>query len=138
MYKIAVLDDDIDWSLSVQRFLRKEFLVTIFTDPNHFLAAADQYDLVIVDFVLAPLPESQNTLDGYGVIHRLKSSLEHPPLCLLVSGWIDRNDLVTISQRPYFMADDLAAKDAGLEVILAKVRQLLGITLPRSASYSQL
>ena len=137
MYKIAVLDDDVYWSSSVQRFLRKEFLVTIFTDPNHFFAVAAQYDLVIVDFVLAPLPDSQDKLDGYGIIHRLKSSLEHPPLCLLVSGWIDRNDLVTISQRPYFMADDLAAKDAGLETILAKVRKLLGIAVPHSPLYSQ-
>ncbi|MBD2119493.1 response regulator transcription factor [Trichocoleus sp. FACHB-262] len=137
MHKIAVLDDDVNWSLSVQRFLRKEFLVTVFTDPNHFFAVAAQYDLVIVDFVLDPLPESENKLDGYGIIHRLKSSLERPPLCLLASGWIDRNDLASISQRPYFMADDLAAKDAGLDVILAKVRQLLGSTLPQSTSYSQ-
>ena len=137
MHKIAVLDDDIYWSLAVQRFLRKEFLVTIFTDPAHFFAVADQYDLVIIDFVLTPLPDSENKLDGYGIIHRLKSSSEHPPRCLLVSGWIDRNDLAAISQRPYCMADDLAAKDAGLEVILAKVRQLLGIALPQPPSYSQ-
>ncbi|HEY9858165.1 MAG TPA: hypothetical protein V6D16_01580 [Candidatus Obscuribacterales bacterium] len=117
--------------------MRKEFLVTIFTDPNHFFTVAAHYDLVIIDFVLAPLPDSENKLDGYGIIHRLKSSLEHPPLCLLVSGWIDRNDLAAISQRPYFMADDLAAKDAGLEVILAKVKQLLGMPLSQSRSYSQ-
>lgn len=137
MYKIAVLDDDIYWSLAVQRFLRKEFLVTIFTDPNHFLEVVGQYDLVIVDFVLTPQSDAQNKLDGYGIIYRLKTSLEHPPLCLLVSGWLDRNDLATISQRPYFMADDLATKDAGLETILAKVRQLLGTPVPQSPSYSQ-
>src|SRR6476646_2292414 len=137
MYKIAVLDDDIYWSLSVQRFLRKEFLVTVFTDPDHFFAVAAQYDLVIIDFVLAPLPDAETKLDGYGIIHRLKSSLEHPPICLLVSGWIDRNDLAMISQRPYFMADDLAAKDEGLDVILAKVKRLLGMPLPQSPSYSQ-
>ncbi|MBW4488471.1 MAG: hypothetical protein KME12_11840 [Trichocoleus desertorum ATA4-8-CV12] len=137
MYKIAVLDDDVYWSLSVQRFLRKDFLVTIFTDPNHFFTVAAQYNLVIIDFVLDPLSESGNQLDGYGIIHRLKSSLEHPPFCLLVSGWIDRNGLAAISQRPYFMADDLAAKDAGLEVILTKVKQLLGMPSPHSHSYSQ-
>lgn len=137
MYKIAILDDDIDWSSSVQRFLRKEFLVTIFTDPHHFFAVAAQYDLAIIDFVLAPLPDSENNLDGYGIIHRLKSSLDHPPICLLVSGWIGRNDLETISQGPYCMADGLAAKDAGLDVILAKVKQLLGMPLPSSHSYSQ-
>jgi DNA-binding response OmpR family regulator len=137
MYKIAVLDDDVYWSLAVQRFLRKEFLVTIFTDPNHLFEVAEQYNLVIIDFVLSPQPDAQNKLDGYGIIHRLKSTLEQPPLCLLVSGWIDRNDLLTISQRPYCMADDLAAKDAGLETILTKVRRLLGVSAPQAPSYSQ-
>lgn len=130
MYKIAVLDDDIRWGLAIQRFFRNEFSVSVFTEPEPFFVQVHEYQLVIVDFFLASTRDSEREIDGYGVIYRLKSTLANPPLCLLVSGCLGRHDLEVIRDRPYCMADDVASKDSGLDVILEKTKRLLQMPTP--------
>ncbi len=125
MHKIAVLDDDLRWGLEVQQFFRNEFLVSVFTEPEPFLARVDQYQLLIVEFCLASTLGSARQIDGYCVISRLKATVSNPPRCLLVSGCMSYSDLEVIRDRPYCMADDIATKDSGLDTILKQTKQLL-------------
>ena len=123
MYKIAVIDDDELWSLAIQRFFRKDFEVSVFRQVSSFLRESCNYDLVIVDFSI-PTANYEKDTDGCQLINHLKATLHNPPMLVLATGFLSKNDLA-MGQEICPEADDFFAKDAGLEAILQQVKQLL-------------
>ncbi|MBD2460194.1 response regulator [Oscillatoria sp. FACHB-1407] len=124
MYKVAVVDDDENWCLSIQRFLKQEFDITIFTTVSELLDHHQTYDLVLIDFTILPSSEYETVMNGCELIHHLKTTRQPPPLAILVSGFISRRDLGEGMQLcPN--ADAFLAKDAGLETTLQLVKRLL-------------
>ena len=123
--KVAVLDDDEHWCLAIQRFFRTSFDVTIFTDAQSFLnSAIDSYDLVIVDFTIAPNHRHERSTNGIEIIHQLKTQLKQPPLTILTSAFISRSDLA-IEHTLGSWADVIMPKDCGLDDVLQTTQQLL-------------
>ena len=92
MYKVAVVDDDEHWCQAIKRFFRYRFDVTTFTDPECFVQRSQEFDLVLVDFVLLPLFFFEPIHNGYELVQFLKRHLNQPPLMVLVSGMIDAED----------------------------------------------
>lgn len=129
MYKIAVLDDDEHWCFTIQRFLRNHFDVVTYTDIHSFMRSQETFDLVIVDFTLLPTREFEALINGCELIRYLKRTLSHPPLMVLASGYISRSDLedsgLLKDESLCAEADMFLAKDAGLEIVLAQIQQLL-------------
>ena len=123
MYKIAVIDDNELYCLSLKHFLNREFEVTIFTKVSAFLQKPDSYDLVIVDYSL-PCANYEKEIDGCELICLLKATLPNPPLLILATGFLSRNEL-EIGREICPEADDFLAKDAGLQAILQQIEQLL-------------
>ena len=120
MYKIALLDDDQIWNGAVTRFLTKHgFEVQAFTDTAAFLSQASNYDIALIDFYLTPTSKA-NLDNGYVVIRRLKQTLKHCPILVLVSAFVDME-----SARLFPEADFFLVKDIGLDVILQRTRELL-------------
>lgn len=66
MYRIAVLDDDERWCLALQRFSRNKLEILVFSYAEHLVKnlvqQIEQYDLILVDFSLAP---ARHSLDEY-------------------------------------------------------------------------
>lgn len=125
MPKVAVLDDDETWCLAIKRFFRTHFDVTTFTDAQSFLnSALDSYDLVIIDFTIAPNHRHETSTNGIEIIHQLKTSLKQPPLTILTSAFISRSDLV-LDHTLGLQADLIMPKDCGLDEILRTTQQLL-------------
>lgn len=123
MYNIAVLDDDEHWSLAVQRFFRNDFEVAIFTIASRLLREVESYDLVIVDFSIPPTAYEKD-MDGRELITHLKQTLSNPPILVLSTAFISKNDSeIGIKICP--LADAFFAKDAGLEEILQQTKLLL-------------
>jgi CheY-like chemotaxis protein len=123
MYKVAVVDDDELWCLAVQRFFRKEFEVFIFTKMTRLLQTVELYDLVIIDFCIPPASYEKN-MDGKELITHLKQTLPNPPILVLATGFLSKNDS-EIGREICPLADAFFAKDAGLEEILQQTKQLL-------------
>ena len=130
MHKIAVVDDDEYWCLAVQRFFRRDFEVTVFKSADRFLSKAGQYDLAIVDFSIPPA-RYETSMTGSELIRHLKETLPDPPLLVLASGFISKNDR-EIGYKICPEADDFIAKDAGLDEILQCVKNLLESKNPQS------
>lgn len=127
MRNIAVLDDDEYWCLAIQRFFRNDFNVLTFRDPYYFLNQLDHFDLAIVDFSLPPARFEKET-DGCTLIRQLKSTMENPPILVLATGFVSRNDL-ELGRKICPEADDFLVKDMGLDAALQKIKQLLAPTL---------
>ena len=123
MYKIGVVDDNELYCLALQRFLSREFEVSIFTRVSNFLQQAFSFDLVIVDYSI-PAANYEKEIDGSELICLLKATLPNPPLLILSTGFLSRNEL-EIGREICPEADDFLAKDTGLEVILQQVKQLI-------------
>ncbi len=123
MKKIAILDDDNYWGIALQRFFKKDFEVSIFTEVDRFLRKASQYELAIVDFSI-PSARYETNMTGSEVIRHLKESLADPPLLVLMSGFISKND-IEAGQLICPQADAFLAKDLGMDKILVEVKQLL-------------
>lgn len=123
MYKVAVVDDDELWGLAVQRFFRKEFEVVIFTRAASLLQKVELYDLVIIDFSIPPASYEKD-MDGKELITHLKQTLPNPPILVLATGFLSKND-TEIGREICPLADAFFAKDAGLEEILQQTKQLL-------------
>ena len=123
MYKIGIIDDNELYCLSLKHFLGREFEVKIFTRVSAFLQNPRSYDLVIVDYSL-PAANYEKQIDGSELICLLKATLPNPPLLILSTGFLSRNEL-EIGREICPEADDFLAKDTGLEVILQQVKQLL-------------
>ena len=123
MYKIAVIDDDEHWGLAVKRFFRNEFEVSIFTSVSRLLQEVESYDLVIVDFSIPPAVYEKD-MDGRELITHLQETLLNPPLLVLATGFISRND-TEVGRNICPSADAFYAKDTGLEEILQQTKLLL-------------
>lgn len=125
MPKVAVLDDDESWCFAIKRFFRGNFEVTTFTDAQSFLnAAIESYDLVIIDFTIAPNHRHEPSTNGIEVIHQLKTQLKQPPLTILTSAFISRSDLA-INSTLSAHADAIIPKDCGLDEMLLTAQALL-------------
>ncbi|MBC7969353.1 MAG: hypothetical protein H7Z11_04335 [Verrucomicrobia bacterium] len=130
MPRIAVLDDDEYWCLAIQRFFRADFDITTFTDAQSFLdSALDSYDLVIIDFTIAPNHRHETSTNGIEIIHQLKTQLKQPPLTILTSAFISRSDL-TLDHTLSAHADIIMPKDCGLDEILQAAQALLSSKTP--------
>lgn len=123
MYKIGVVDDNELYCLTLQRFLSKEFEVSIFTRVSKFLQQTCSYDLVIVDYSI-PASNYEKQIDGCQLICKIKASLPNPPLLILATGFLSKND-IEIGAEICPEADGYLAKDAGLDVVSQQVKQLL-------------
>lgn len=123
MDKIAILDDDEQWSLSVKRYFRNHYEVTTFKRRFNFLQAVGQFDLVIIDFSIPPA-NFETDIDGCGIIAHLKQTLKNPPILVMASGFISKNS-PELGYEICPEADDFFAKDEGLEAILQRTQQLL-------------
>jgi CheY-like chemotaxis protein len=126
MYRIAVLDDDKHWCLALQRFLEKTFDVSTFNDANSLIESliqnVRQYDLIMVDLSLPPNAYGQ--IDGRKFIRYIRDILIEPPILVLVTAFIGKNELST-GEIICKEADAFLAKDAGLDEILRQLEQLL-------------
>ena len=84
MYKLAVLDDDQDWCVTVERFLRQDFSVVSYQSISSFFRQPQtlaQYDALLIDISL-PMARHELSLDGIEVVSRLKQLLpQSPPDC---------------------------------------------------------
>ncbi len=125
MYKIALLDDDPSWNGAVTRFFtRHGFEVQAFTDVKAFLSQASNCDLALIDFYLTSnshtSTETSTDVNGYVIIRQLRQTLEHCPILVLVSAFVDME-----STRLFPEADFFLVKDIGLDVILQRTRELL-------------
>jgi CheY-like chemotaxis protein len=123
MYKIAVVDDDKTWCFAIERFLRSDFEVFTFTKISNFLDRLPACDLVIVDYSIAYNPYEERS-EGCKLIRYLKKTLPNPPLLVLASAVISKNDL-ECGKEICPEADAFLAKDAGLERLMQQIKQLL-------------
>lgn len=132
MHKIAVLDDDENWCFAIQRYFKREFAVTSFRGISSFLRDIQQFDLVIVDF---SLPNSRHDIDmnGCQIIQHVRKTVENPPVLILATGFISRNDM-ELCQSFCPEADAFLAKDAGLDIALKQTQKLLAHRSPSSNS----
>ena len=125
MCKIAVLDDDELWCLALHRFFRNIFEVSIFNYASDLLEElakdAKRYDLVMVDLSLPP--DRYKEIDGRKLIRYLRNSLPEPPLLVLVTAFIGKNELES-GEINCEEADAFLAKDAGLNEILQRLQEL--------------
>ena len=125
MPRVAVLDDDESWCFAIKRFFRADFEVTTFTDAQSFLKAdLESYDLVIIDFTIAPNHRHETSTNGIEIIHQLKTDLKKLPLIILTSAFISRTDLA-IDGTLSLQADAIMPKDSGLEEMLQTAHALL-------------
>lgn len=78
----------------------------------------------MVDFSLAPRQSLDEYINGRQLIQYLKKVLSRPPLLVLVTAFISKNDLGTgkilCPEADYFIA-----KDAGIDDNLQQIRLLL-------------
>ena len=124
IYKIAVLDDDELWCQVVQRFFRSTFEVFILSNASSLIEEIEKepkrYDLIMVDLSLPP--HQYKEIDGRKLIQHLRKVLSSPPLLVLVTAFISKNEL---DAGKIVCADDFLAKDAGLDAISQRLQQLL-------------
>ena len=126
MYKIAVLDDDELWCQVVQRFFRNTFEVFILSNATSLIEEIEKepkrYDLIMVDLSLPPY--QYKVIDGRKLIQHLRKILSSPPLLVLVTAFIGKNEL-DAGKIVCEEADAFLAKDAGLDAISQRLQQLL-------------
>ncbi|MBD2308396.1 MULTISPECIES: response regulator [unclassified Chroococcidiopsis] len=126
MCRIAVLDDDRNWCMALQRFLKNTFEVSVFNDANSLIEDliqdVRQYDLIMVDLSLPP--DAYGEIDGRKFIRYIREVLLEPPILVLVTAFIGKNEL---NSGEIFCkeADAFLAKDAGLDEISRQLQELL-------------
>lgn len=126
MLKIAVLDDDEHWCLAISRFFRNTFEISTFSHATSLLQELEkepkQYDLIMVDLSL-PTQRYQD-VDGRKLLRYIRETLPEPPLLVLVTAFISKNELDG-GQIICDEADAFLAKDAGLDEISQRLQRLL-------------
>ncbi|GAB4197336.1 MAG: hypothetical protein Fur006_45780 [Coleofasciculaceae cyanobacterium] len=122
MYTIAVVDDDRHWCHAIDRFLKNEFEVYTFPTTADFLKQSFDFDLVLVDYSIPHL-DSEDYMDSRELIRYLKS-LRYPPIVVLVSGYVSKNN-TDLGKTICPEADAFLAKDAGLDELLRTIKELL-------------
>ncbi len=123
MYKIAVVDDDRTWCFVIERFFRNDFKVFTFTEVSNFLCQLGEYELVIVDYSIS-YDRDEERSQGRQLIRYLKKTLPDPPLLILASAYLSKNNL-EFGKEFCPEADAFFAKDAGLEELLQQTKQLI-------------
>lgn len=123
MYKIGIVDDDELFGLAIRRFLSRDFEVSVFTRVSSFLQAQCSYDLVIVDYSI-PCANYEKEIDGCQLICQVKGTLPNPPILVLLTGFLSKNNL-ELGKGICPEADSFLAKDAGLDTISQQVKYLL-------------
>ncbi len=124
MYRIAVIDDDKQWCFAIKSFLEKSFEVTIFENVPYLLQDLFSYDLIMVNYSIAP-PESCNiNIYGCEIIRGFKRQFFNPPIFVLILAYIDEND-VNLNKNKCPEADAFFVKEAGLNELLKQTQQLL-------------
>jgi CheY-like chemotaxis protein len=127
MYKLAVLDDDEHWCLTVERFLRQDFSVVTYQSISAFLwepQKLEHFDALLIDLSL-PTARYEANVDGMEVISQIKKLLPCPPLIVLVTSYMSSNELAVSGKEICPEADDYFAKDGGLEILAQQLKQLL-------------
>lgn len=126
MYKIAILDDDELWCRVFQRFFRNTFEVNIFSNAASLLEEIEKepfrYNLIAIDLSLSP--HQYKEINGRKLIQHLRKILPEPPLLVLITAFISKNELdrgEIICEE----ADAFLGKDAGLDEISQRLQQLL-------------
>jgi CheY-like chemotaxis protein len=125
MDRIALLDDDGLWCHAVQRFFRNSFEVSIFNDATSLLKVIEkeaQYELIMIDLSLPPSQYIE--IDGRKLIRQIRKMLPNPPILVLVTGFISKNDLAN-GEVICPEADAFLGKDGGLDEILKQIQQLI-------------
>ncbi len=130
MYKIGVVDDDVVYCFAIQRFLSREFVVSVFTKFSSFLQEKGSYDLLIIDYCI-PSANYEKEMDGCQLIYGLKANLPNPPILVLSTGFLSESNL-EMGKEICPEADSFFAKEAGLEAILQHIKQLLTSKKERS------
>lgn len=121
MPTMAVIDDDIHWCFTIERFFRKEFEVFTFPNIADFLKQSFDFDIVLVDYSI-PTLNYEDHIESRDLVRYLKN-LRYPPLVVFVSGYVSKNNLA-LGKQICPEADAFFAKDAGLDELLKKVKQL--------------
>ncbi|MBW4465364.1 MAG: response regulator [Pegethrix bostrychoides GSE-TBD4-15B] len=127
MYKLAILDDDLDWCLAVQRFLRQDFSVDTYQSISSFMWQSEllnQCDALLIDISLPPA-RHEFYLNGIEIVDRLRKTLPSQPLIVLVTAYMSSNELAVSGKEICPGADSYFAKDTGLEVLARQLKQLL-------------
>lgn len=115
--RILVVEDEHRIARAVKEGLEQEsYAVDVCYDgeDGYNTAAADEYDLILLDVML---PE----MNGYEVCRKLRGSGSHTPILMLTAKDQNRD----IVQGLDTGADDYLAKPFSFEVLLARIRALL-------------
>jgi CheY-like chemotaxis protein len=124
MFKIAVVDDNETWCFVIHRFLQqKNFAVSVFNTTQDFLPEARKFDLALIDFSI-PSRRHQRGMDGAELITRLKQTLQHSPILILISAYFTEECLQEAAQI-CSEADACLSKSLSLQQILAIIEGLL-------------
>jgi two-component system response regulator CpxR len=125
--EILVIDDDVELTALVGRFLRKEdFHVTAIADGDAGLAEAlaGRYDLVVLDVMLPGL-------DGFSVLRKLREKSRIPVIMLTARGQdIDRITGLELG------ADDYLPKPFNPHELVARIKAIFRRLEPRSVQQS--
>ncbi|HCF28694.1 MAG TPA: hypothetical protein DEV81_16155, partial [Cyanobacteria bacterium UBA11049] len=113
-----------------------EFEVSIFTKVSNFLQQTCSFDLVIVDYSI-PAANYEKEIDGCQLIRHIKASSPNPPLVILATGFLSKNEL-GIGHELCPEADGYLAKDAGLDATSLQIKQLLATRLERHPARTSL
>lgn len=119
---MAVVDDDRYWCSVLERFFRNHFEVFTFPTASEFLRQSFDFDLVLVDYSIPP-DNPENYVESRELIRHLKR-LQYPPLVILVSGYVSKNDS-TLGKSISPEADAFFAKDAGLDALAQTIKNLM-------------
>lgn len=122
MNTMAIVDDDIHWCFTIERFLKNQFEIYRFPTVSDFLKQCFDFDLVIVDYAI-PHISNETYIESIELIRYLKS-LRYPPLIILASGYVSKNDS-SLGKMICPEADAFFAKDAGLDALASTIKQLL-------------
>lgn len=122
MKTIAVVDDDIHWCFTIERFFKNKFEIYRFPTASEFIQQSFDFDLVIVDYSI-PHVTNETYIESLELIRYLKN-LRYPPLIILASGYVSKNDSA-LGKTICPEIDAFFAKDAGLDELAYTIKQLL-------------
>jgi DNA-binding response OmpR family regulator len=115
--RVLVVDDEVNLAESIRRGLVAEgFSVDVVHDGADGLWAATEkaYDIVLLDVMLP-------TLDGYGVVERLRQRGVWTPILMLTARDADHDQVDALDRG----ADDYLTKPFSFDVLVARMRALL-------------
>jgi CheY-like chemotaxis protein len=129
--KVLIVDDDVDFALIQKEILEKDgFVVQMIHSSDEALKTLEDGeppDLIISDLMM------EKDDSGFTLCHKLKRApkTSKVPILMLTGVGQVRSigfDLKSSASREWIKADDFAEKPVRPEVLLAKVRHLLGMS----------